>query len=467
MSSINKYINHQDSHLSEEQMMRYQKGRMSPAEMREVELHLLNCEMCSDAMEGFELISSEEFTSDMKDIKSMLQESLGVEKPQRKHFYLHFAAAASVLLLIVSSIVFFISRGLDVELENKISLSVPEQQEETESLLINEDSLISKAEENSQSLAVNYSSEKQAASLKKSDNVVVSKPQTGAEPIKQKKAIKEEDTIVMKRNFSEEDSDVPHAALAVQSPNKNDNAQEITMEKSSLPSRNVGQFADKASSAPVATYNKKEEISTTPSYGEKIVRGKITSAEDGGPLPGVNVYIKGSNKGVISDIDGGFQLSIPNNSSLVFSFIGMETKEIEVGTRSVLDIQLNSDVKALSEVVVTNVGSRYDGTNEAAAITEPKPQGGYSKYNKYLKENSIYPKEAIDNNIEGKVSLEFYVNPDGSIDSITVTKGLGFGLDEEAARLVKEGPSWQPGKRNETAFRQKVTLKIPFKLKNK
>lgn len=90
---------------------------------------------------------------------------------------------------------------------------------------------------------------------------------------------------------------------------------------------------------------------------ERTITGKVASAEDGTPLPGVNVVVKGTTNGTVTDAEGNFSLSIPNSgASLVFSFIGLQTQEVLIGERSVVDVTLSLDVQQLSEVVVTAMG---------------------------------------------------------------------------------------------------------------
>jgi TonB-linked SusC/RagA family outer membrane protein len=90
---------------------------------------------------------------------------------------------------------------------------------------------------------------------------------------------------------------------------------------------------------------------------ERTITGKVASAEDGTPLPGVNVVVKGTTNGTVTDADGNFSLSIPNSgAALVFSFIGLQTQEVLIGERSVVDVTLSLDVQQLSEVVVTSLG---------------------------------------------------------------------------------------------------------------
>lgn len=76
-----------------------------------------------------------------------------------------------------------------------------------------------------------------------------------------------------------------------------------------------------------------------------------------------------------------------------------------------------------------------------------------STYQQYLKSNVVYPKAALDNKVEGEVTVSFLVNPDGTMSEFVVVKGIGFGCDEELIRLIKAGPPWQP-----SSARQRVTF---------
>src|ERR1700749_4499890 len=75
-------------------------------------------------------------------------------------------------------------------------------------------------------------------------------------------------------------------------------------------------------------------------YGQTNVTGVVKGADDGSTLPGVSVSVKGTTKGVISDVDGKFSLSVPANAVLQFSFIGYITKEVAVNGKSVINVSL-------------------------------------------------------------------------------------------------------------------------------
>jgi TonB-linked SusC/RagA family outer membrane protein len=90
---------------------------------------------------------------------------------------------------------------------------------------------------------------------------------------------------------------------------------------------------------------------------EREISGKVTSSEDGSTVPGVNVLLKGTTVGTVTNADGVYKLSVPSSGgTLVFSFIGYQSREEAIGDRSVVDIGLVSDVQQLNEVVVTAVG---------------------------------------------------------------------------------------------------------------
>lgn len=111
-------------------------------------------------------------------------------------------------------------------------------------------------------------------------------------------------------------------------------------------------------------------LMTIPSFAQdNTVTGKVTG-EDGSTLPGVTVSIKGTSKGTNSDANGNFRISVPKDGILAFSFVGFTAQEINVGSRSTLNVNLIPSSENLSEVIVTTFGSakKTSFTGSAAKI---------------------------------------------------------------------------------------------------
>ena len=97
---------------------------------------------------------------------------------------------------------------------------------------------------------------------------------------------------------------------------------------------------------------------------ERTISGTVSSDEDGGALPGVNVIVKGTTIGTVTDIEGNYRLEVPEgDNTLQFSFIGYVTEEVEAGNQSTINITLASDVQALQEVVVQGYGEQSERYN--------------------------------------------------------------------------------------------------------
>lgn len=99
-------------------------------------------------------------------------------------------------------------------------------------------------------------------------------------------------------------------------------------------------------------------VGVNPAYAQLTVSGRVTSAEDGQGLPGVNVVVQGTTIGTATDLDGRYRLGVPSLSdTLVFSFVGFETAIVPIAGRTVLDVQLRPAVLVGEEVVVIGYGT--------------------------------------------------------------------------------------------------------------
>ncbi|GJM59944.1 TonB-dependent receptor [Persicobacter diffluens] len=97
----------------------------------------------------------------------------------------------------------------------------------------------------------------------------------------------------------------------------------------------------------------------------RLVSGQVTAAESGEPIPGVNVMIKGSSTGTITDIDGKYSINTPSpNDYLVFSFIGLATEEVKLGSQTEIDMVMTADIKQLEDVVIVG----YTKVDQATTV---------------------------------------------------------------------------------------------------
>ncbi len=93
----------------------------------------------------------------------------------------------------------------------------------------------------------------------------------------------------------------------------------------------------------------------------RVVTGRVTSAEDGIPVPGVSITVRGTTLGTVTDVNGNYSLQVPQDvQTLVFSFVGMATQEVAISGRSSVDVVLEPETIGVDEVVVTALGIRKD-----------------------------------------------------------------------------------------------------------
>ena len=101
----------------------------------------------------------------------------------------------------------------------------------------------------------------------------------------------------------------------------------------------------------------------------RTITGTVTSAEDGSTLPGVNIILKGTATGTTTDAKGKYSIQAPaTGGTLVFSFIGLNTLEVKIGSRTVINVAMTLDVTQLNEVVVTGYGVQRKVKKDKAAM---------------------------------------------------------------------------------------------------
>jgi len=141
-----------------------------------------------------------------------------------------------------------------------------------------------------------------------------------------------------------------------------------------------------------------------------------------------------------------------------------DTEEIE-DAMPAINIEVSS-LTALVPVTVTAVVDEPEVTEEIFRFVESPASfdGGLNAFYKFLRDKIKYPPQARRMNIEGKVYVEFVIDKDGSIIDAVALNSVGGGCDEEAVRLVRNAPKWNPGKQRGKPVKQRMVISVIFAL---
>lgn len=175
----------------------------------------------------------------------------------------------------------------------------------------------------------------------------------------------------------------------------------------------------------------------------KVVKGKVIDETKEGMI-GVNVSVKGTSSGTITDYEGNYSIAVPdNNAVLVFSFIGYQKKEITVGSQSVINVSLAEDAKVLDEVVVVGYGTVRKG-DVTGAISSLKPD-----------ERDASKVLSVDNLLQGKiagVSVGNSVATPGAASSVTIRGANSLRGDNQPLYVIDNIPQASTGEFAASAF---------------
>jgi TonB family protein len=458
---------------------RYLNGELSPAEMHALEKKALYDPFLADALEGAAQLAPTELSADLQQLQASLRQASQKIVPGVSLRVWALRIAATLLLLAVATAI--IVRIVSTP-DERLALQTPphaRQEEGPAPTRPQADSVVTSpskpgvvasksAEENktdeSRSFHMNSASEPTSTPSPVADAVapevylekqqpVVAEVQE-APPAAPKAELETEPTDADDRAKRKRESPVMRIA------DKNaEKKEELTY--TSSPSSG---FTDVTSTTRPANAQNNFTLST------KTVYGKVTLSDDGTGIPGVNVMVVGTDLGTVTDINGNYQIRVEDekNATLAFSFIGMQSKEMPLGDAEKVDVQLDQDVSQLSEVVVTGFGTDNGPLKEDLATFQlAAPAGGRGAFKQYLETNMHYPEQALANEVEGKVTIQFTVESSGRITDFKVLKGLGYGCDEEVIRLIKNGPKWQPSKRADEPVKDNVKVRMKFRLPKK
>lgn len=422
--------------LSEKEIRDYLQGKVTGKDAHEMERHLLNDAFDREAVDGLESFESGNISADIHSLRQKINQ-------RGKKRFLWLRVAAVVALLLASTVVVWFT---------------VDYAKETPPISINEP------------IGESASQGPDPASK-------AAPPQVAVEADKKQPEQKEPQNEVVKPQEQPTNEAPQYLAFEQLEPNTEVQLEsDIEVELASpselearevFPDRVAGLAASDMEGGALSDDSRKK-MSTTGAVSRSMsgdasifaVRGQVTD-DTGDPLPGVSVVIKGTTKGAMTDLEGYYHFEkVPEGAVLVFSFVGFGSVEAAVGDQREINMELEPDLMALSEVVVVGYGE----AEQEVGFERAEPVVGISEYKDYLKEELRYPQEARVNGIEGKVVLKLTISVEGEIVDAEVKRNLGFGADEEAIRLVKEGPEWHPAKRDGQPVESSVRVNVKFEL---
>jgi TonB-linked SusC/RagA family outer membrane protein len=183
------------------------------------------------------------------------------------------------------------------------------------------------------------------------------------------------------------------------------------------------------------------------------ITGKISSADTNEPLPGVNVVIKSTSAGTITDLDGNYQIEVPEHAVLVFSFIGYQKQEVIVGNQQIINISMEPDITSINEVIVVGAAIRErDLTGATVNVSEETLQERpVTSINEALQgraagvyiQNNPQPGGQATIKIRGNNSMQYGANPIYVVDGIVMDSDFNLiNLDDVASiNVLKDASS--------------------------
>ncbi|MCQ2138903.1 MAG: energy transducer TonB [Bacteroidales bacterium] len=152
---------------------------------------------------------------------------------------------------------------------------------------------------------------------------------------------------------------------------------------------------------------------------------------------------------------------LSDNIDIVDDDIEVEDLQIMTEDDANMGVEINDYVEAVEEEVVEEEAIPFQ-------LVEQKPSfngGDANEFSKWVNSKLVYPEIAKENGVQGRVTLQFTVNADGSVSNVKVLRGVDSSLDKEAVRVVSSSPKWKPGKQRDRAVKVTYTFPVIFQLR--
>lgn len=209
---------------------------------------------------------------------------------------------------------------------------------------------------------------------------------------------------------------------------------------------------------------------TRPQQGkpEKVTyKGKLTD-EAGNPLGDVQIITdRKFQSTTVSTVntDGEFRVETSSEAGIIFEYTGKDGRKLMRGYRADELAKMGPDNLVI--VLIPVVSSPHEADPNVFEVVEKMPEfpnGGMPGLMKYLSDNIRYPEAAKVAGIQGRVTVVFVVDKDGSITNVKTLRGVDAELDKEAIRVISSMPKWIPGMQKGKAVKVRYTVPVMFRL---
>jgi outer membrane biosynthesis protein TonB len=445
------------------QIRKYHNGELNAAAMHKLEREALDDPFLMDALEGYEAAGKDQ-QANLNELSERLEQRISVKKGRIIPWKAWSIAASIIVVLTIGGL--WLKKTPPAQKVANIALSAPDK---------------TKVEPSKDTLKTPAAPVAQAPLI-----IQNAKQATVVKP-----AGKLTDKALYQQEISAADANVPAApnsATTAYAPpvvlrevkpqeEKKDNTQQLSevvvmnynqqSKQDSLEKAELARSKAKYSAATVDSklQGKVEGLTVITSKDSKTqfgpghiagtnISGIIISKDDGQPVIGAAIRIKGTNKSTVTNTNGYFALPVSGDKeTLDIASIGYERKQVSAKGGDSLKVELDQVKGALSEVAVVGYGAKKDADGEPAAESA-HPQDGWSSLKKYLQTNAF-----LVDGTTGSVSIAFTVDTNGTLSDFKIKKSLNATADQKAIDLIKAGPSWVG---NNNRKPEQVTVKVKF-----
>lgn len=459
MSESNKHIDlfTTSGCLTSDALKMYSTDQLTNLQKEEVDNHLESCELCSDALEGIQLLSDpQKLDKIVSEINENLKSNLAHKQTKKDTFqnrFFYIAAAASIIILI--GFYFYLQNSFNpepgsqsisqvVEMEEKSLPPMPkgksqESNPPVEPITQSHNEVQTVQQETTNEVIVKTETEKTAGPAKQIHN----QAQTIQQETTNEVVVKTEIEKTIEPDVLEQMMDVD-ADIAYVAPLNTFRASESIPESLAMDEFELDvqedmeeveyQTVDIASNQPLEYY-----IGGVVVYDNTIdVSDQAINSVESDEITGNAVHF--------------------NKTSVAPQMVASESKKGKRDKRQENILPVEKGESSL-DVNEQNENHFFSLGNEV-----PQFPGGYESLIRFLNTNLNYPKEAREQRLQGQLVISFVVEENGEISSAIIVHGIGGGCDEEAIRVIESMPAWEPAIKDEKPVRVLFNMPITFRL---